>query len=498
MKLFQKMLLIILLPVIIASFTAAGHMQTLIDKLEKKVKAEQLLENDAILYNMEELVNHLNYVSKIFTTSGDAVNSVINADNYFLSERSSVFIDSRVSEILFTDLKGMVIARASDEYEFGDSVRQSFYFQQVMDKGSFYGVALVDGIESLVYAESIKRYNQYPVGFVITVRSVNEFILHYLAAGIKSDLEYMSDISSFSTASESMVFKSEMTSPVDIMTESSETGKIFLRIAHKQSDSYVELQNLRDKITRNSIITIIVIALFMFIVLKYHLKPYGQIVSYLSSFRRDGLADLNKKLRDMHNDKDHEIEKVVDSLLEMTSLIESNMELLTRKNEELERISRTDTLTRVNNRLRLDEILSAEASRTKRYNTGFSVILIDIDKFKSVNDTYGHQIGDQVLTFFARILSDNCREIDTVGRWGGEEFMIICPDTNEDGAFKLAAKIHNVLNSTDICEISITASFGISSYICGERVADTVKRVDTALYTAKGRGRNCILKYSDL
>ena len=160
-------------------------------------------------------------------------------------------------------------------------------------------------------------------------------------------------------------------------------------------------------------------------------------------------------------------------------------------NAQLERLSVTDRLTGLFNRMKLDEVLASESLRTQRTGQPFSLILIDVDHFKQVNDTYGHQAGDRVLIEIAQLLQSGTREIDIVGRWGGEEFMVICPHTDREGARQLA---ENLRQKIDAFKFSIvehkTASFGVASFQAEDRSQDIVERADAALYAAKGKGRN--------
>ena len=159
--------------------------------------------------------------------------------------------------------------------------------------------------------------------------------------------------------------------------------------------------------------------------------------------------------------------------------------------KKIEEISQKDKLTQIYNRLKLDEILESEIDRAKRYNTVFCVILMDIDKFKIVNDTFGHQAGDSVLIEVAQILSKSLRKTDTLGRWGGEEFMIICPGITIDGAVILAENIRQRIENYDFKIVGkLTGSFGISQYEKGENEEIIVKRCDEALYDSKHTGRN--------
>lgn len=160
-------------------------------------------------------------------------------------------------------------------------------------------------------------------------------------------------------------------------------------------------------------------------------------------------------------------------------------------NKELERLSVTDKLTGLFNRLKLDETLEHEIHRSLRFGQPFSIILLDVDHFKHVNDSHGHQVGDRVLIEIAGILQANTRKTDIVGRWGGEEFLVICPHTDPDGALTLAETLRLALQSHPFPAVQHqTASFGVTTYREGDLANDMVGRADAALYLAKEQGRN--------
>lgn len=165
--------------------------------------------------------------------------------------------------------------------------------------------------------------------------------------------------------------------------------------------------------------------------------------------------------------------------------------------KQVEKLSITDSLTGLDNRLRLDDVLSDEFSRMTRYALNLSLILCDIDFFKMVNDNYGHLVGDQVLISIAKILRLYCRDVDVIGRWGGEEFLIICRETDIDGAMVVAEKLRSLIADHVFPQVGHkTASFGVTLVMPKESVEDALQRADQALYRAKEAGRNrveCLL-----
>ncbi|PHR54210.1 MAG: hypothetical protein COA44_13855 [Arcobacter sp.] len=167
---------------------------------------------------------------------------------------------------------------------------------------------------------------------------------------------------------------------------------------------------------------------------------------------------------------------------------------LEKLNIQLEELSQTDQLTKLSNRRCLDENLSHEIKRAIRYETDLCVILIDIDYFKKVNDSYGHPQGDEVLKKVAQILRENSREVDTVGRWGGEEFLIILSQVDLEQATSMCEKLRQKIKAHDFgLKDPITASFGVTKLHIMDDEHSLLSRVDSNLYEAKDNGRDKII-----
>jgi diguanylate cyclase (GGDEF)-like protein len=169
-------------------------------------------------------------------------------------------------------------------------------------------------------------------------------------------------------------------------------------------------------------------------------------------------------------------------------------------NQRLKTLSITDKLTGLHNRVKIDEVLLEQKATVDRYKTDAAIILLDIDFFKPVNDNFGHPAGDIVLKNFATILTNNVRTTDYTGRWGGEEFIIICPNISMTEANTLAEKLLKIIRETSFPSIGkLTASAGIAAFSESHSIKDTMARVDQALYHAKQTGRDkvsCITQSS--
>lgn len=159
--------------------------------------------------------------------------------------------------------------------------------------------------------------------------------------------------------------------------------------------------------------------------------------------------------------------------------------------KRIEELSVTDVLTQLFNRLKLDKTLISEIERSNRYQHPLSIILFDIDHFKNVNDTYGHQAGDQVSKEIAVILQSILRTTDIAGRWGGEEFLVICADTDLQGATELSERICAAIANHAFDRVGqVTSSFCVATHSQNGSEADILAHADTALYRAKEGGRN--------
>ncbi|MDB4905634.1 MAG: diguanylate cyclase [Gemmatimonadetes bacterium] len=182
------------------------------------------------------------------------------------------------------------------------------------------------------------------------------------------------------------------------------------------------------------------------------------------------------------------------------ALEERERELL-EVNEKLRWMSQTDALTGLDNRRHLSERLNEMFEHAKRLNEPFSCVMCDLDKFKSVNDTYGHQAGDQVLIQLAQVLKIEAREIDRVGRYGGEEFMLLLPGTVLDAAVTFAERVRKHIESRTFTfeggSLQRTASFGVAGWP-HPRITSCdalMKSADDALYVAKETGRNKVVRF---
>ncbi|KKM97208.1 hypothetical protein LCGC14_1170420 [marine sediment metagenome] len=182
-------------------------------------------------------------------------------------------------------------------------------------------------------------------------------------------------------------------------------------------------------------------------------------------------------------------------LLEANELLELRV---LERTKALEQLAHTDALTGILNRGGLMDSLTIEVERAVRYQHTLSLLMVDLDHFKYVNDKYGHPCGDSVLTEAVNIITKACRTTDVLGRYGGEEFLLLLPETDTDSARQLAERIRRDIEQHLFCqedglEVSLTCSIGVTEFQLDQTQASLLQSVDRMLYSAKDSGRNRVV-----
>jgi diguanylate cyclase (GGDEF)-like protein len=185
------------------------------------------------------------------------------------------------------------------------------------------------------------------------------------------------------------------------------------------------------------------------------------------------------------------MERLVDDKIALAKRLE-----LEEQARKLDLQATTDPLTGIFNRRKFNQELAAEMARSGRYKTPLSVVMYDLDHFKAVNDTHGHQVGDRVLVGITRIAAGHIRQPDVLARWGGEEFMILAPNCDGQQAFELAEKLRRLIEEFVFAEVgTVTCSFGVTQFQDGDTAETLTSRADEALYAAKRAGRNRVCSF---
>jgi two-component system cell cycle response regulator len=198
------------------------------------------------------------------------------------------------------------------------------------------------------------------------------------------------------------------------------------------------------------------------------------------------------------------IKRLQDELDQKNRELESTNQELEVANRKLRKLSITDGLTELFNHRHVHELLHEEFERSRRTHEPIAVAMLDLDRFKAVNDTYGHPTGDVILYETARIIRETAREIDMVGRYGGEEFIAILPNTDKAEAARFAERVRRAVEEhvfrDEPHEVRMTASSGVASFpgLDIDTPETLLKRADEALYVAKESGRNRVIRASEM
>ncbi|OAS24805.1 GGDEF domain-containing protein [Methylobacterium platani] len=277
------------------------------------------------------------------------------------------------------------------------------------------------------------------------------------------------------------------------------------------SDDSIAIEQVKNTlyvILVNSAIKSVMLWFIFYLVIRTMVgRPLGQIRDYLARIDADTLAaappltieaggrnELHALAGALNTMRDRLRRSFEENAALMRDLREMNATLQDRiaeRTRDLEALAHTDLLTGLFNRRKLDDALAEAAERAQAGEGPLSLIIGDVDNFKSVNDRHGHKVGDQVLVAFAGLLRDAVRPSDILGRWGGEEFMLLCPGTDLAAATAVAERLRLRAEATALPEVGPrTCSFGVATLAPGESTDGLVARADAALYRCKRNGRN--------
>jgi diguanylate cyclase (GGDEF)-like protein len=224
-------------------------------------------------------------------------------------------------------------------------------------------------------------------------------------------------------------------------------------------------------------------------------EPYTYTLLLTSKSQKEDLIEGMEAGADDYITKPFDQHELQVRLRAGTRLVDLQAELLAAREALREQATR-DFLTHLWNRSSILEILGRELARAGREHCAVGVVLVDIDHFKNVNDTYGHEAGDAVLRETARRMQNAVREYDAIGRYGGEEFLILLPGCNELDSYNQAERLRKQLSQGEMpvtgSSLNVTASFGVTTAECGEdwTPESLIRKADEALYVAKKMGRN--------
>lgn len=397
MNLYTKIFVTALIPLIIIIAISFIQINHVIDNQIKNFYKKELRDKEIISNKINEIIKqiyvNLNIISSVFEVK-DAFRF---NDNDILTIWGKKFLDSQ-KMIFFVDSNGVILARAHDEFKFSDTLKNKDFYKTLKENGVLHKITYIDNTLCLIIGKKILQYDK-DVGFILIAQEIKSKFLENLADGTLFNLLVKENINleKIQKVEDILVYKS-------LVDKDIETTK-----------------QLREFLFFSLISLVAFLSVLLFIIIKKHLKPYIKLTEILSAFSNNkiSLMQLRKEVKQIYKTNlMHEINSIAKAIQSMAIQVQKDK-------IKLERLSEIDQLTQVYNRRKIDSIFNLKFEEAKRYNTIFSIIILDIDYFKSINDNYGHDVGDKVLVEFARVLRTNIRVNDYVARFGGEEFLII-------------------------------------------------------------------------
>jgi len=486
MKLRSKILITALIPLLLSSSFAISRFISLTRAKEVELQLLRDLSGAMLENRISQFKGQAREAVRILAIPSETATAVLSKDVDFLYRWAVAFLGPHLDIIVITDRTGTVLARGHDEFRFGDSFAAHPAFQ-AMHAGLVYyeGLVEVAGQHYFACGVAIKLYGEKTVGYIVAGKRLDKPYFDSLGSelGIELHFPLLSAPGSRWLPGPSFA----------------EAGGDSVRLAYRHPGSVLEL-DLRTA-TRDSfvftLLLMVLMPLLLILILVLSLKPYGRLTALLQDYSNHaiGLLPLQQACSALAATADKETASLARAIAAMTSTVADTLDQLDARQQELEQLSRHDALTSLKNRRAIDEVLAAETARSCRYNTALSLIMLDIDNFKTVNDEHGHQEGDRVLQKTATTMQKRLRETDSCGRWGGEEFIAILPNTTLDEAALVAEAIRQAIEHEVYASQPgkpITASIGVAEFETHTGSSDLIRAADRALYRAKRSGKNLV------
>lgn len=483
MKLYHKILILIVIQLLAVFIFCIYQIQMMYLSQKKLFEDRVEIESFVVQKRLDNFVDNLYRTADILLNSQEVTTGLLSSDADLLYNWSKLFIPKYSDKIILADEKGTVIARGDAEFNFGDTIGHHRYFQKALRENPFLGIDVVDGKEFLLLAKAVKPKEDKAIGVIVVGIEMKDTFLQSMIEGTHLAIAYSSSLTP-DMKTQNLFFKEY---PLELVLHQGELKNISLKMGLHSQEELGAITDMRASLLIGFMVVFVLFFLFVRAVLLQHLESYNALVKLLFAFYDDKLSIDNFIVKTKEialcSKGTQEIRKIGQVLSRITQKMADTQ-------KSLESLSETDHLTQIANRHRLDNIVDQKLKEAAR-GIIFSVILLDIDKFKTINDTLGHTVGDKVLKELARTLTNSVRTSDIVGRWGGEEFLIILPATDNEGALISAGALQKKIEQTMLIrDITITASLGVATYKEGDGGRALLKRVDDALYRAKNLGRN--------
>ena len=484
MSLYSKIILSAVFPLVLMLLVLVAITNSVIRSETASLERADALRQELVLSKLDGVSQSLAVTGAVLAGARDSARAVQQAETDFLYEWSRLFHSDSVSKIIFTDLDQVVLSRSDDEYSFGDNLGSLPQVQQFKESGAGQWLGELDDGLYLMDIQPVNLYGQIPVGMVLTAVLLDQAFWDRVALGSGIRLVLHTEFEDPSPMIPATSIRRQQT--LSYLNNVNKESTLILTAFFTSDSSIRALLSMRAQLILLIVATVVILPLIFFLLMRMHLQPYTRLVAGLLELDKEkkDFSGLRRRFAADFNDPHHELTAIATAVSHMTETLEENFRLL-------ETLSLTDKLTGLYNRRHIEEVLENEVNMVLRYNTLLGVIMLDIDHFKQINDTHGHLTGDRVLVELAGIIRSQLRSTDIVGRWGGEEFLVIFHGTSLAVMTEVAEKLRVAIAEAAFPKVgTATASFGLTVYLPGDTAESLVDRADKALYKAKSGGRN--------
>ncbi len=484
MKLYWKIILVSLLPLVVALGLGFLNLEGLLGFQRSAREASDELKMTVLRSRLRDFREDRRRKAHILAGASDTESAVQERDTHYLVERGKLFLDPlRASRILFVDADGVVLGRAHAPACFGDDLGGHPAFALALRGVEDNGFFELDGELLLLRVAPVRQYGERIIGAVGIGALVTPELLAYFVEGAGIGIEW--EVEGFPAISSGPHDGTKRT--VEFAPRFAETSLPMRRFAavFMEDEIAQNLEAFRKNLLRTLLVLVVLLPTGLLLLLRRYLRPFSLLVEDLTllSGTREDFFELRGKLAHNYPDGNHEVSVVARAISRLMERVQETITLL-------EWTSRTDPLTRISNRLHLDSVLEHEMDACAKTGAPLSVLIFDLDRFKTVNDDFGHQAGDRVLRRTAELLK-SLLPVGFVGRWGGEEFLAVLPGADEEEALEFGERLREAV-ATEPFSIGrrVTISGGVARMVAGDTPGSLVGRADKGLYEAKASGRN--------
>ena len=500
MNLFRRVALSLVLPLIILFGILSVQSIVQYRTGQSKNQQKDTIHAEIILERLDSLKREMSSAASLIVESRDSSRSVKEHDVDYLFDWTGLFHTDFLNRIIITDENGIVLTRSYDQFLFSDRFDGELPVTTSLAGGEFWGLIEFDGVLCLVFSRPVLLYGEFLVGTVSVCAELTDKLTEHLSDSHMVGVSIGDYPLDRANEENGKVVRANRQFPTNFHPSSEATDLLHLH--------FFQTEDNRKDFT-NSIIIIALLFFVMLIslilvyqVLSNYVHPYSELVESFSLMARKEVdfEQLRQRLNQIKGGRNKEADRIASSFTELSYVLENDI-------SDLEDSAHRDALTGLSNRRYCAKVFSWELKRHRNEEGTLSVIIADIDHFKIINDTFGHSCGDAVLIKVAEILKEICRGRDIPVRWGGEEFLVLCPFTDLDGCYTLAEKLRLQVEEHIVPFLQKTAMevgveipqenlpIGTCSLGCAV-VRDLsegypwYEAADKALYTAKRNGRN--------